>query len=295
MNHLSFLRNNKHSNKHLQRAWNKYGEDCFDLQLVEQVPVDQLEFHEQKWIDAKDSWHKHNGYNASPVAGIARGFTFSHTEKAKASISAMRKGIKFSEQHIINLSISHMGQKPSAKAIENARLANTGKKRSEETKNKIKAKREQSIEKAAKTVRKKSGRSASGYKGVYSKRDSWQAKININGRDVSVGTFETKEEAAKNYDYHIIQQHGKSCFLNFPDFDYSVFKPKMMVPGTKKSGNKLNPEKAKMIRQLYAGGTSVTNLAQTFGVSDTAIRNVVNNVTFVELDTAQVTVVYNPL
>tara|TARA_R110000868_G_C10688432_1_gene748089 strand:- start:38 stop:742 length:705 start_codon:yes stop_codon:yes gene_type:complete len=38
--HFSELRHNKHNNKHLQRAWNKYGEDSFIFVIVEELTRD---------------------------------------------------------------------------------------------------------------------------------------------------------------------------------------------------------------------------------------------------------------
>ena len=35
--HLYDLRNNNHTNPHLQRAWNKYGEDAFCFQELEKI------------------------------------------------------------------------------------------------------------------------------------------------------------------------------------------------------------------------------------------------------------------
>lgn len=39
-NHKSNLRHNNHENKHLQRAFNKYGEDAFVFQILEICPVE---------------------------------------------------------------------------------------------------------------------------------------------------------------------------------------------------------------------------------------------------------------
>jgi len=37
--HFSELRHNKHNNKHLQRAWDKYGEASFVFVVVEELDV----------------------------------------------------------------------------------------------------------------------------------------------------------------------------------------------------------------------------------------------------------------
>jgi len=49
--HRSRLRNNRHHSPHLQAAWNKYGEDCFKFEVVEEVAsVDELQTTEDRWL-----------------------------------------------------------------------------------------------------------------------------------------------------------------------------------------------------------------------------------------------------
>lgn len=47
----------------LYRAMNKYGCDCFFIELVEEVPIEYLSEREQFWIEYYNSYH--NGYNAT--------------------------------------------------------------------------------------------------------------------------------------------------------------------------------------------------------------------------------------
>lgn len=49
--HLNQLRNNKHINSFLQNAWNKYGEDNFIFEIVEECELEGLFGIEQKYID----------------------------------------------------------------------------------------------------------------------------------------------------------------------------------------------------------------------------------------------------
>lgn len=52
--HRSLLRGNRHENKYLQNAWNKYGEEkfiCYLLEVYDSDVKDYLTEHEQKWID----------------------------------------------------------------------------------------------------------------------------------------------------------------------------------------------------------------------------------------------------
>lgn len=63
LSHLRSLKNNKHHSIKLQRAWNKYGEDCFNFIILEEFKdEDVILKKEQNWIDKLDSYN--NGYNS---------------------------------------------------------------------------------------------------------------------------------------------------------------------------------------------------------------------------------------
>ena len=59
--HKSKLNNNHHNNKHLQRAWNKYGEESFKFEIICECPTELLDENEIYFIDFYDSYN--NGYN----------------------------------------------------------------------------------------------------------------------------------------------------------------------------------------------------------------------------------------
>lgn len=49
--HRNKLRCNKHHTPHLQAAWNKYGEDCFKFEIVEEIPTPgELQDAEDRWL-----------------------------------------------------------------------------------------------------------------------------------------------------------------------------------------------------------------------------------------------------
>lgn len=79
--HKCNLQNNKHKNRHLQFAWNKYGEKAFKFQKLEYCSIDQLDEREQHYLNiymAKDMC-----YNISPEVGTTRGLHHSETAKQK--------------------------------------------------------------------------------------------------------------------------------------------------------------------------------------------------------------------
>ena len=62
--HLKELKNNRHHSNHLQRAWNKYGEDSFIFVKLEEVSLtEDLCEREVFWILQKDSLNSKFGYN----------------------------------------------------------------------------------------------------------------------------------------------------------------------------------------------------------------------------------------
>jgi hypothetical protein len=63
-------------------------------------------------------------------------------------------------------------------------------------------------------------RNASGYFGVYKKESRWKAQIRYGGTDHYLGTFDTKEDAAREFDKAAKANHSDSMMqLNFPPED----------------------------------------------------------------------------
>lgn len=93
--HRSDLNRNIHGNKHLQGAWNKYGESSFVIEIVELVMPWSLTDREQYWIDKLQACDRRVGYNMnkladrppSPVGRIV-------SPETRQKISAAQKGRK---------------------------------------------------------------------------------------------------------------------------------------------------------------------------------------------------------
>jgi group I intron endonuclease len=99
--HWWALRSQRHANKHLQAAWNKYGEESFKFLIVEELPegADVLAA-ENVWL--KEHVGKDYCYNLGTDAiafqlgmggkkNAMWGKTFVHTPEAKARIAAASK------------------------------------------------------------------------------------------------------------------------------------------------------------------------------------------------------------
>lgn len=65
--HLNNLRKNRHINKHLQNAFNKYGEACLQFEVLEQCDIDNLYIREQYYINEK---YGDNCYNINTTVEV---------------------------------------------------------------------------------------------------------------------------------------------------------------------------------------------------------------------------------
>lgn len=111
--HRKNLRGNRHCNKHLQFAWNKYGEKNFEFIEVEKVIPEECIRREQFYIDTLKPI-----YNKAPIAGSILGIkkTKESIEKQRCSLKRYYEvndapwlGKKFSNEHRKKLSNSHKG------------------------------------------------------------------------------------------------------------------------------------------------------------------------------------------
>lgn len=67
--HITLLKKNKHHSKHLQNAWNKYGEESFKSEIIEECEIQYLIKKEQYYIDILNPV-----YNSLKIAGSNLGF-----------------------------------------------------------------------------------------------------------------------------------------------------------------------------------------------------------------------------
>jgi group I intron endonuclease len=93
--HVFELNKNIHHSIKMQRAWNKYGEECFDFETIENCDLDNLLVREQHYLDTllfaqeyirkEDNRFERLGYNICPIAGSVLGRKQSKEERLKRS------------------------------------------------------------------------------------------------------------------------------------------------------------------------------------------------------------------
>lgn len=147
--HRNRLRRGRHHSKHLQAAWNKYGEKAFVFFIVEDIPQGQsLREAEDRWLAehvGKEHCYNTSKYSDTPMRGIAKedhpNFGRPKTEEERQAISTTLKEFyaaditnhpRFGKQHT-----EETKERIRQKKLANPSRAWLGKERSEETKLKI--------------------------------------------------------------------------------------------------------------------------------------------------------------
>jgi group I intron endonuclease len=136
--HKNCLKNNNHDNMYLQNTYNKYGENIFSFEILEECPYELCIEKEHYYVSFYKSNKRKHGYNLANT-GIGkigkmpkkiilksiqirknnakiRGYYFSK-EIIKKQVNA-RKGWKHSEDAKIKIGLSSKGRKKSNSAIE---------------------------------------------------------------------------------------------------------------------------------------------------------------------------------
>lgn len=125
--HKYALRGNRHSNTYLQNAWNKYGEENFEFEVL-MLCHELLLLRREQWF--LDNWKPE--YNVNPIASkppSQKGKK--HSKEAKEKLSKAHKGKILSKKHKNNISSSLKD------LYKTQKHHMVGKRHSEKTKNKI--------------------------------------------------------------------------------------------------------------------------------------------------------------
>jgi group I intron endonuclease len=211
-NHFNQLKNSKHKNKHLQRAYNKYGKENFIFEILELCEKDKQiltywERYYKLYYSAK--------YNIREVEDSNLGLKMSDETKKKISERNKGKpsvmlGKNHSEETRKKIRNSHNGKTASEEAKNKMREARTGKKESKETREKI--------------SNSHLGMGKSGYYGVYqdNRTKKWIGEMRYNHKKIYLGSFSTPEEAALAYNQKSIELFGDTRPLNIIDYNNGI-------------------------------------------------------------------------
>lgn len=103
--HFSTLRKNIHRNQYLQHAFNKYGEESFQIDILKLCPHDKLDEFEIYYMKKYDSLNKKVGYNML-TGGNERRIV---PEEVRKKISAAHKGRRNTIEHNKNIGLGRKG------------------------------------------------------------------------------------------------------------------------------------------------------------------------------------------
>jgi len=105
--HIYYLNNNKDTCTILNRAWQKYGADNFEYEVVCHCDESELNEKEKYYVELYDSLN--NGYNCTAGGDGITGYR--HTEETKKKIAAAGIGRKQSEKVVEMIRNRYLGKK----------------------------------------------------------------------------------------------------------------------------------------------------------------------------------------
>ena len=135
LKHLRDLRFGHHHSQKLQRAWWKYGEGAFIVEILDVCPdLTQLLKKEQEWLDKTQAYEKNIGYNICREARNRLGVACSLETRSR--ISAALRGRKVAPDVLAAMRL-RPGRKQSEITKQKIRLTSMGRRHTPESKAKI--------------------------------------------------------------------------------------------------------------------------------------------------------------
>ena len=166
--HLFDLRRKKHGNRHLQFAFNKYGEEAFVFEIIKKIQNEEnVTLYEQFFVNLYQSDNHKYGYNVRPA--VDSNFGIKHGPQSQEVIN--NRTLKMWITRRKNGTIVSGTQNPCYAKFY--------------------------------TLTERIEMSKSGFPGTKFHKKSaskpWQAKIWINNKETSLGYYNTQQEAFKVY------------------------------------------------------------------------------------------------
>jgi len=129
--HVSLLKRTKHHSRHLQSAWNKYGEENFEFSILEECEKEQLVEREQYYIDSVCP-----EYNICKKAYSKLGTRHTEESRLKMSLANIGKHLSFETREKMSLArknVSVETREKISRALKGHKRGMLGKHHSEET------------------------------------------------------------------------------------------------------------------------------------------------------------------
>lgn len=120
--HFNLLRKGEHENRHLQNAWNMYGEEHFDFYVLELCSIDSMDEREKYYIAKFHSNDDKFGYNIESGGRTNQDVS----EETRKKLSKALKGRIFSQEHRDRIGQALTGRVFSDESIEKMRQSQIG-------------------------------------------------------------------------------------------------------------------------------------------------------------------------
>lgn len=214
LSHRSQLRRGKHYNRHLQFAWDKYGEAAFAWEVVEVIASEEvLVVAEQRYIDILRGQSGHLCYNlmADAVRHMPGEETRRKMSESHKGQKAWNRGIPCPE-HVKRINSEFHRGRPRSPAtcakLSAALLKGNHQYRGRHLPAPLKRK--------ISAAQHKTGPKAGRFKGVNFDRrtQTYSARIYVSGRQLFLGRYPTEEQAAQAYNDAALLYFGPGCYLN---------------------------------------------------------------------------------
>ena len=93
-NHKWALKHNKHQNDHLQKSFNKYGENCFVFDVICECKEDELDELEKYYISYYDCMNPCKGYNSESGGNLNKHWSEELTQKMREIRGGENSGMR---------------------------------------------------------------------------------------------------------------------------------------------------------------------------------------------------------
>ena len=113
--HLNSLRRGNHDNERLQRSFNKYGEDKFRFEVLEECDTIYLISQEHYWCNILKCHNDKFGYNILPTHPDK--LSSSHSTETKRKISKANLGRRQTPEHTEKVASQRRGKTSNRKGV----------------------------------------------------------------------------------------------------------------------------------------------------------------------------------
>lgn len=256
--HIRELNGNRHNNRYLLHAWQKYGQENFSFEIIETTDDESsLVDLEQKWIDYFRSYERDKGYNLSPHAYNILGYRF--TEEQRKRVSEALKGKRKSEEHRKKLWINR-------KVTEEQRrfMSQLGK-----------------SWKGKKIVGEHSRKKSEAQRGSKNPRAKYTEELILAIKKDLANQLPTCEIVKKyGVNYMLVYEVRKGKKWTHVRLDeesekkIQQYNGRIATTGTSNPKAKLDEEKVRKIKQLLSEGVPHREIAKMFNVGKSTITNI---------------------